>query len=102
VLERLRAAINWGCAQSPPLFTKSPFHRFGVRLDKKAETTRDRRVYSEEEQQLLSTALSAMNTPEHQFVGPVLHDRIVGALELCWRRNEMLLIQNRRAGPTSD
>jgi hypothetical protein len=39
---------------------------------------------------------------EHQFVGPVLHDRIVGALELCWRRNEMLLIQNRRAGPTSD
>jgi hypothetical protein len=29
VLERLRAAINWGMAQTPPLFTRSPFHRFG-------------------------------------------------------------------------
>jgi integrase len=37
-----------------------------------------------------------MNTPEHQFVGPILHDRIIGALELCCRRGEMLLIQNRR------
>ena len=37
VLERLRAAMNWGMAQTPPLFTKSPFHRFGVRLNKKAE-----------------------------------------------------------------
>jgi len=25
VLERLRAAMNWGLAQTPPLFTKSPF-----------------------------------------------------------------------------
>jgi hypothetical protein len=37
VLETLRAAINWGMAQTPPLFAKSPFHRFGVRLNKKAE-----------------------------------------------------------------
>jgi hypothetical protein len=37
-----------------------------------------------------------MNTPEHQFVGPILHDRIIGALELCCRRGEMLLIQNKR------
>ena len=37
-----------------------------------------------------------MNTPEHQFVGPLLHDRIIGALELCCRRGEMLLIQNKR------
>jgi integrase len=101
VLERLRAAINWGRAQSPPLFAKSPFHRFGVRLDKKAETTRDRRVHAEEEQRLLATALAAMNTPEHQFVGPLLHDRIVGALELCCRRGEMLLIQNRRVDWTT-
>ena len=43
VLERLRAAMNWGMAQTPPLFTKSPFHRFGVRLNKKAEIVRDRR-----------------------------------------------------------
>jgi len=34
VLERLRAAINWGLAQTPPLFARSPFHRFGVRLNK--------------------------------------------------------------------
>ena len=36
VLENLRAAINWGMAQTPPLFAKSPFHRLGVRLNKKA------------------------------------------------------------------
>ena len=43
-LETLRAAMNWGMAQTPPLFKKSPFHRFGVRLNKKAETMRDRRL----------------------------------------------------------
>jgi hypothetical protein len=40
VLERLRAAINWGLAQTPPLFARSPFHRFGVRLNKKADCYR--------------------------------------------------------------
>jgi integrase len=29
-------------------------------------------------------------------VGPLLHDRIIGALELCCRRGETLMIQNRR------
>jgi integrase len=95
-LETLRHAMNWGLAQTPPLFKKSPFHRFGVRMNKKAETARDRRLSREEEKQLLDTALSRMNTPEHQFVGPLLHDRIIGALELCCRRGEMLLIQNKR------
>lgn len=37
-----------------------------------------------------------MNTIEHGFVGALLRDRIVGALELCCRRGEMLLIQNER------
>ncbi len=37
-----------------------------------------------------------MNTPEHQHVGALLHDRIIGALELCCRRGEMLMIQNKR------
>jgi integrase len=37
-----------------------------------------------------------MNTAEHQFVGPLLHDRIIAALELCCRRGEMLMIQNKR------
>jgi hypothetical protein len=96
VVETLRAAINWGMAQTPPLFTKTPFHRFGVRLNKKAETSRDRRLSRDEEKRLLDAALTHMNTAEHQFVGPILHDRIVGVLELCCRRGEMLLIQNRR------
>jgi integrase len=96
VLERLRAAINWGLAQTPPLFARSPFHRFGVRLNKKAETIRDRRVSREEEKRLLDTALREMNTAPHQYVGELLHDRIIGALELCCRRGEMLLIQNKR------
>src|SRR6185295_9378977 len=82
VLERLRAAVNWGMAQTPPLFTKSPFHRFGVRLNKKAEIVRDRRVTREEEKRLLDTALHKMNDGVHMFVGELLHDRIIGALEL--------------------
>jgi integrase len=96
VLERLRAAINWGMAQTPALFAKSPFHRFGVRLNKKAEVARDRRVSRDEEKRLLDTSLKEMNTPEHQYAGEMLHDRIIGALELCCRRGEMLLIQNKR------
>jgi integrase len=96
VLERLRAAINWGMAQTPPLFVRSPFHRFGVRLNKKAEVVRDRRVSRDEEKRLLDTALGGMNTAPHQYVGEMLHDRIIGALELCCRRGEMLLIQSKR------
>jgi hypothetical protein len=95
-LETLRAAMNWGMAQTPPFFKKSPFHRYGVRMNKKAETARDRRLSREEEKQLLDAALQKMNTSEHQFVGPLLDDRIIGALELCCRRGEMLLIQNKR------
>ena len=67
VLETLRAAMNWGMAQTPPLFNRSPFHRFGVRLNKKAETARDRRLTRDEEKRLLDTALQKMNTPEHQI-----------------------------------
>ncbi|MGB2714091.1 MAG: site-specific integrase, partial [Vicinamibacterales bacterium] len=95
VLAILRAAIRWGQAQTPPLIDKSPFHRFGVRLNTKAETIRDRRISREEEKRLLDAAM-AMNTWEHKYVGPLMHDRVIGALELCCRRGEMLLIQNRR------
>lgn len=96
VLETLRAAMNWGMAQTPPMFNRTPFHRFGVRLNKKAETTRDRRLSRDEEKRLLNAALQKMNGPEHRYTGPILHDRIIGALELCCRRGEMLLIQNKR------
>jgi integrase len=95
-LELLRGAMNWGMAQTPPLFRKSPFQRFGVRMNKKLETSRDRRLTRDEEKQLLDTALQWMNVAEHRFAGPLLHDRIIGALELVCRRGEMLLIQNRR------
>jgi integrase len=96
VLETLRAAMNWGIAQTPPLFNRSPFHRFGVRLNKKAETARDRRLTRDEEKRLLDTALQQMNRPKHQNVGSLLHDRIIGTLELCCRRGEMLMVQNKR------
>jgi integrase len=95
VLAILRAAIRWGQAQTPPLIDKSPFHRFGVRLNTKAETVRDRRISREEEKRLLDAAI-AMNTWEHRYVGPLMHDRIIGALELCCRLGEMLLIQDKR------
>ena len=67
VLSTLRAAIHWGQAQTPSLFDKSPYHRFGVRLNKKAETSRDRRISREEEKRLLDAAL-AMNTAAHGYV----------------------------------
>jgi integrase len=95
LLATLRAAIHWGQAQTPPLIEKSPFHRFGVRLNKKHETVRDRRISSEAERRLLAAA-DAMNTWEHRYAGPMMRDRIIGVLELCCRRGEMLLIQNRR------
>jgi integrase len=45
---------------------------------------------------LPDTALQKMNAAQHQFVGPLLHDRIIAALEPCCRRGEMLMIQNKR------
>lgn len=43
-----------------------------------------------------SSIAHRLNTAAHMFVGELLHDRIIGALELCCRRGEMLLIQNKR------
>ena len=70
-------ALSINRFKTPPLFNKSPFHRFGVRLNKKAEIVRDRRVSREEDKRLLDTALGVMNTAAHQYVGELLHDRIV-------------------------
>ena len=36
-----------------------------------------------------------MNSAEHKWVGPAMHDRIIGVLETCCRQGEMLRIQNR-------
>jgi integrase len=93
-LSTLRAAINWGRFQDPPYLTTSPFHRFGVSIKVKEETKRDRRIGLQEEQALLA-ACSAMNGADHKNVGGAMHDRIIGALETCCRKGEMLRIQNR-------
>jgi integrase len=93
-LSTLRGAINWGRFQDPPLLTNSPFHRFGITIRTKEETTRDRRIGPEEEKALLDAAL-AINSDEHKWAGASMHDRIIGALETCCRQGEMLRIQNR-------
>jgi integrase len=93
-LSTLRAAINWGRFQDPPYLTTTPFHRFGVTIKVKEETKRDRRIGLQEEQALLA-ACPEMSGPEHKYAGPSMHDRIIGALETCCRRGEMLRIQNR-------
>lgn len=94
VLGVLRAAINWGRFQDPPLFSTTPFHRFGVGVRTRDETRRDRRIHREEEQALLAACLK-MNAGEHKGAGSALHDRIIGALDTCCRQGEMLRIQNR-------
>ena len=90
----LRHAINWGRGRTPPLFTASPFHRFGVKIKTKVETKRDRRIAPEEERKLLDAA-DRLNSAEHAFAGAQMRDRIVGALETGCRLGEMLKIQNR-------
>jgi hypothetical protein len=79
VLSTLRAAINWGMGQNPPLLKASPFHKFGVRIRVRDEVKRDRRVSHEEEQRLFA-ACDKMTGPEHKNVGDVMCDRLIGAL----------------------
>jgi integrase len=90
----LRAAINWGRFQDPPLLAASPFHRFGISIKRRDENKRDRRLHRDEEQQLLAACL-AMNTGDHKWMGPAMHDRIIGAIETCCRQGEMLRLKNR-------
>jgi integrase len=90
----LRAAVNWGRFQEPPLLSTSPFHRFGISIKRRDENKRDRRIHRDEEQQLLA-ACQTMNTAEHKWTGPSMHDRIIGAIESCCRQGEMLRIKNK-------
>src|SRR5262245_21486507 len=46
----LRAAINWGRFQDPPLLATTPFHRFGGSIQAKEETKGDRRIRREDGQ----------------------------------------------------
>lgn len=93
-LSTLRAAINWGRFQDPPYLTTTPFHRFGVSIKVKEETKRDRRIGVQEEQALLA-ACSEMNGADHRYIGSAMHDRIIGAIDTCCRKGEMLRIHNR-------
>lgn len=90
----LRHAINWGRGRTPPIFTTSPFHRFGVKIKTKGETKRDRRIAPDEEQRLLAAA-DTLNCAEHAYAGAAMRDRLIGALETGCRLGEMLKIQNR-------
>jgi integrase len=90
----LRAAVNCGRFQDPPLLSSSPFHRFGSSIKRRDENKRDRRLHRDEEQLFLA-ACQTMNTAEHKWMGPALHDRIIGAIETCCRQGEMLLIKNK-------
>ena len=36
-----------------------------------------------------------MNTAEHKWMGPAMHDRIIAAIESCCRQDEMLRLKNR-------
>lgn len=59
----LRAAINWGRFQDPPLLSTTPFHRFGISIKTKEETKRDRRIHRDEEQALLARSASRRRLP---------------------------------------
>ena len=72
----------------------SPFDLTRIDDGRKEETKRDRRIGLNEEQALLA-ASAQMRGAEHKYVGSAMHDRIIGALETCCRRGEMLRIQNR-------
>ena len=79
LLERFRRLYRWAIEQE--LLDASPFSRHGVamiRLDKKAETPRDRRLEGDEETRLLAHA------------GDHLRACIIAALETGMRKGEIL------------
>lgn len=93
VLGVLRHAINWRRGRTPPILTTSPFHRYGVTIKTSGEVKRDRRISPAEEGRLLAAA-DRMDTAVHDFAGPLMRDRIIGALDTGCRLGEMLKIQN--------
>ena len=94
-LGMLRAAINWGRFQDPPLLAVTPFHRFGVNI--KVERRNETR--SAPASGRGTAPAGGLPDDEHgrAQVGPdpAMHDRMIGALETCCRQGEMLRIQNR-------
>ena len=86
-LETLRAAMNWGMAQTPPLFKKSPFHRFGVRHEQeggddarssaaaRGREAAARRGAAEDEHRRAPVRRTAAARPHHRRAGALLPAR---------------------------
>lgn len=91
-LARLRHLLGW--AQARDLMQRTPFGRHRIVISVRRETQRSRRVYTAEEEALL-TACDTIDTAEHWFAGREMRPRIVAALDLGLRRGEMLALRNR-------
>jgi integrase len=144
-LAELRYITNWALSRRD--ITRSPFHKFGVRISTRDEVQRDRRVSEEEEARLLQAcerldrrkegasrltwedvtrireraaqgvtqkelaaefrlasgmvSLIVNNHIWREGISPVrpygkeMRDRIIGAIETCCRKGELLKIQNK-------
>jgi len=91
-LSQLRHMIGWAIGRG--LLERSPFGRYGLKVRTKAETRRERRLSSTEEEQLLKACDELQERPRHWHLGTAMRDRIIGALDTCCRQGEMLLIRN--------
>jgi len=94
-LGKLRQILRWGHGQKTRYVTFVPFGAGGVQLDTSDENRRERRLLTEPDEELmLLDAAQAMNTAEHDFVGDLMALRIIGAIDTCARRSELLRITN--------
>ena len=90
-LAQIRHMVNWAIGRG--FLTKTPFHRYGIRLLKGA-ARRTRRLYPDEEKRL-PAATKKMQNARHWFQGAAMRERIIVALDTGVRRGEMLRIQNK-------
>jgi integrase len=90
-LSQLRHMVGWAIGRG--LLERSPFGRY-VKVRTKGETRRERRLAPTEEEQLLKACDTLLEDPRHKHLGMAMRDRLIGALDTCCRRGEMLLIRN--------
>jgi integrase len=87
----LAATPRWPRASAANHDTGTPFDRFGVTIRTEEETKRDCRIGQHEEQTLLAASAQMGRRQVRRFRDA----RIIGALQTCCRRGEMLRMQNR-------
>lgn len=93
VLGKLRQILNWGHHHQSHYVTYVPFGRSAVTLDTKDEKPVERRLYEEpDEEDMLLEAAKLMDGVEYDRVGPLMELRIIGALDTCARRGEMMFV----------